>query len=456
MSRIFFLTTHGTLLVRGEGGRPAHRTLRDITGVDALLAVEGDIAALRQRFEQFVLDQVPPPVAAVIDGLGPVTLHVDAARGLVTLARDGATLSAGIAGGSVVWTDAAPNAWERLLPLAEAEMGQLVALHSNQWILGTTGTLVHPWEVALAPDHALRLGPLAIPLARNLPLLGTDFPFRFPVLVDGWRLEEVLLFKPLLFTAAYGSPAVHQQLFLLLASLHEFGRYAGHVHVLTDLSLERLHEAVPALAPERTSVQALSPRDFPGYVASKYCILEHGPAWGHQPVCFLDPDTVVNASLRPMLVAMACARTLTAPLEDVGPLRSWPPVGATLLQRDNREARFARGFNAGTLGIPNLRAHETTLRLIRRIIANLLMQEGRAALEWVDQEVANYVSFVHAPVDTAAISRFVRHGAPHDSETPGPLTGLVHFWATGKADRHELMARYVDVLREHARLAHKL
>ena len=66
------------------------------------------------------------------------------------------------------------------------------------------------------------------------------------------------------------------------------------------------------------------------------------------------------------------------------------------------------------------------------------------------------MSFVQARVDTASVGRFIRFGAPHDSETPGPLTGLVHFWATGKAGRDELMQHYIEVLREHARAAHKL
>ena len=458
MSRIFFMTVHGTLVTRGAGGDGAldHRELRSIPNLASLLCVDADIAAFRQGFGDFVLGAEPPPVTVEADALGPIAVHVDAARGLVALERNGTFLSAGSTGGNVSWAATEPLAWERLLPISDNELGALVTLLSNEWIIRSSRQVIHPWQVALGPDHTLRLGELLVPLARNLPLVAADFPFRFNLLAEGWRIEEILLFKPMVFYAAYNSPAVHNQLMLSLQSLAEFGRYNGNVHVLTDLSVKRLREAVPALPAERLTVQPLEPRDFAGWVASKYCILEHAPAWKFQPLCFLDPDVVINANLRPMLVAMALADSVTAPLEDVGPLRSWPPVGGTLLQRDGREARFARGFNAGTLGIPNLRAHEATLRLIRRIIENLLKQEGRASLEWVDQEVANYVSFVQAKVDTASVSRFIRFGAPHDSETPGPLTGLIHFWATGKAGRDGLMRHYIEVLREHARAAHKL
>ena len=306
MSRIFFMTVHGTLLTRGDApGELAHRELRSVPGVDALVSVEADIAILRQSFADFVTGAAPPPVQAHADTLGAVTLHIDPERGLLTLERAGAWLSAGATGGNVTWTTGAPDAWERLLPIADAELGQFVTLFSNDWIQRSTRRIVHPWQIALAADHTLRIGDLSVPLARNLPLIGTDFPFRFNVLADGWRLEEIVLFKPLIYYAAYGSPAVHNQLFLSLASLHEFGRYTGDVHVLTDLTAERLREAVPALPAERTTVQALKPTDFAGFVASKYCILEHRPAWGFQPLCFLDPDIVINSNLRPMLIAMA-------------------------------------------------------------------------------------------------------------------------------------------------------
>ena len=56
------------------------------------------------------------------------------------------------------------------------------------------------------------------------------------------------------------------------------------------------------------------------------------------------------------------------------------------------------GFNTGTLGIPNLRAHAETLRLIRRIIMNHAAVHGRSALPFVDQEIANYVSYRIATV----------------------------------------------------------
>ena len=47
------------------------------------------------------------------------------------------------------------------------------------------------------------------------------------------------------------------------------------------------------------------------------------------------------------------------------------------MQRDFCSPGYMAGFNTGTLGIPNLRAHAETLRLIRRIIMNHSLLHGR-------------------------------------------------------------------------------
>ena len=450
---IYFLTTHGTLLTRGDGDTVEHTPLRDVPDISRLFGLDIPVASLRQDYPEWLQRQAKPPVPFET-AFGAGRLHVDAAC-LVQIERDGQFLSAGGQGGATSWVVAADR-WESFLPLSDADLGRIVALFSGVWIVRSTRAIVRGGNVDLIPGYVLRFGPLDIPLPRNLPLDAGRWPFRVTVLVEGWRIEELCWFKPLVYYAAYRSPAVHAQLGHSIASLLEFGRYDGHIHVLTDLSDENLRRAVPGLARDRLTVQFLAPTDFVGFVASKYAIVEHQPAWQHQPVLFLDPDIVINAGLRDMLVEIAVGDHIAAPIERVGPMRTWPSVGASLIQRDGHDPRFADGFNAGTLGIPNLAAHADTLRLIRRVILNILQTDGRDALAWVDQEVANYVSFRVGHVDTASISRFVRFGSWHDADTPGLLNGMVHFWHTGKHDRHVIMARYIEILRAHARSGHHL
>ena len=72
---------------------------------------------------------------------------------------------------------------------------------------------------------------------------------------------------------------------------------------------------------------------------------------------------------------------------------------------------------------------------------------GRMALPFVDQEIANYVSFRLSHFDTGLISRFVRFAG--DDAHLGNRCGLVHFWpVAGGAARAQAMRTYLARLRE--------
>ena len=117
-----------------------------------------------------------------------------------------------------------------------------------------------------------------------------------------------------------------------------------------------------------------------------------------------------------------------------------------MLQLDGLDPRFYHGFNSGTLGIPNIARHASSIDLIARIIANHAALKGRGALPYVDQEIANYVSYRLAHFDTALLAPYVRVGG-EDAVSLQSRRGMVHFWATHGSDhRADLMNEYLQQL----------
>jgi hypothetical protein len=207
-----------------------------------------------------------------------------------------------------------------------------------------------------------------------------------------------------------------------------------------------LADFVPADDLARVALLQFQPSDRPGFMAARYLIMEWPDAWRFQPLLYVDTDTVFDRDVTPMLHVVATSDRIAAPIELRSTLSGNPASGAALLQRDFCSPGFMAGFNTGTLGIPNLRAHAETLRLIRRIIMNHAAVHGRSALPFVDQEIANYVSYRIAPFDTGLISRFVRF-AGNDADV-GNRCGLVHFWpVAGAAARAQAMRDYLARLR---------
>ena len=467
---MFFVTYHGTFLCIGPGGRLVQRPAQAVAGLDELLDLDvpgldahgvGEPARYLRTMQGQTGTQAIPVATGPLPGH---VVHLSQDRRTVAIARDGRFYCALPDDPVLEASRDEALEWESFACLSRQDAADLLRLLAHDWVVGSTGRVARAGEIALGVAWRLRVGPdCQVDLRYSLPFLD---PSRGPeaaphallmqatLLVDGWRVERIHLFRPMVFLTAFRSPPYLDQAALCVASLLEFGRYEGAVHVISDRPREEFLALMPTLPPGRLSVQTVVAQDWVGYVASKYLVLDAPEAQDHQPLLFLDPDTMADADLTPMLAAIAASPRIMAPMEDFHPLANAVSVGASLVQRAGLDPRFVRGFNGGTLGIPSLRLAGTWLRLIRTIIANHIELHGRDAFNWVDQEVANYVSFAAGHFDATTLLRWVRFGWEGAEHRADQRIGLVHFWPPrGPVSKQEAMRTYTETLRAAGRQA---
>ena len=441
---VFLLTWHGTLLCRRRDGVLVHRPLADRSEDAAPVELDMPIERLRAEFSHHLRAVLPELPAHAPGPLQGFHMRWAADQRTLNFWQGSVFLSAALSTGLVEALAPAAGDWEAFLPVSQSTLDALRELLANPWLVRSTGTFVE--RPAMWRFFNLLLGDIAIDLRYQLPLEVANWPHRLTLLRDGWRIEQICLYRPLVYYAAFGSPAIMQQFAASVVSLVEFGRYRGHIAVLTDHSQAQLAELLPADVLARIAVVQFKPSDRPGFMTARYLILDLPNAWQFQPILYIDADVMFDRDVTPMLHAIAMSDRITAPFEPFSALRRSPPSGATLLQRDYCSPGDVAGFNTGTLGIPNLRAHAETLRLIRRIIANHSLLYGRGALPYADQEIANYVAFRLANFDTTSIARFVRIGGAGSHPRDG--VGLAHFWdVAGAAARAQAMRDYLTMLR---------
>lgn len=442
----YYLLTHHGLLLAAPG--PDRRLVQiELAGADRATLVSLDIPPelARRNFASFIAMTPAPVVEVEVSLLG----HCQ-----VALTDDGRAASVQVNGfyltaepdRSVANDRGAVNGWEQFLLLSDLDLDFIAHVRENRWVVKSTRRILNGAELRIEAEGVLALGSIRLPLRFNLPFDFERDRFRFTGLVDGWKIEQLALLKPLIFYVAVGDKDVLTQLYLSLNSLMRIGNYDGDVLLFTDKSHAEVCEAVPSLNPARLEVVDISARDWIGFVAGKYCVLDHAAAYLHQPVIYMDPDIIFNRDQTLFLSEIALADRIGAPIEHFSKLDSALSVGALLLQLDNSRPPTACGFNAGTICIPNIPAHLHTLELIRRVLQNYLTLAGRGALNWVDQEIANYVSYKLADFDTNLVSRYVQHGWEYPPIVEMPLIGLVHFWPVPRHYRHDAMRIYHDWL----------
>jgi len=426
----YFLTFQGTLLCAAVEAGVLALVQRPVAAVgnDAQpVVVDMPVEQLRPGFDQFLTNAPPTLDRAVQFGrFGTVRLGRAKDQRCVTLTWQGQFLSAFTDGRIVTGADLGD--WEGFLPISATELEMLRQILTNDWIIRSSGALVRAGSVALEHWYTLRLGDLKLDLRDQLPFDAAHWPFRLTVLQDGWRIEQLCLYRPLIYFTAFNSPTVLSQFYISIRSLRELGQYRGRILLITDRPRDEIVANLPSAVADQLDLVHLAPNDQAGFVAARFKILDLDWAARFQPVMYMDADLVFDTAIEPMLCAVARSDQLSAPLEPFSPMRSAPCAGSGLIQLEGLSPGFAVGFNFGTVGIPNLPAHASTLRLIRTIMMTHAALHGRTALGWLEQEVANYVSFRLTPFGPA-INPFVRYGGwPNTEPSTDGRVGLVHFW----------------------------
>ncbi len=452
------MTTHGTLLCAGASGL-YHVAMDALSEADIPLLVDLHEVTRAGRHAR-MLTRTNTPLMVTHPGLPPgCEILIEPSRRTATLQQDGQFYSAEPMHRALAHDRSSAGLWESFLFLTEEDFAAIKHIFRHDWVRATSKQVVRAGSIRFREGFILSIGDLDLDLRYNLPMLPHNQAagreglgaMSFNVLIDGWKIERIHLYRPFIYFTAFGSPYALEQAYTSIASLIEFGGYDGHVHVITDQQAAPFLQNVPALLPERLTVQNLASQDWVGYVASKYCILEHADAYNFQPLLFLDTDVVCDAPLEPLLATILALDRISAPLEDVSSLQTNPSVGASLIQRAGLDARFACGLNGGTVGIPNLQSSAELMELTRAIITNHSEIFGREYFRWVDQEVLNYVSFCVGNFNTSALLRYIRYGWENDEFDVSRRLGLVHFWPPVK-DRPKLdrMRDYVAALRKAA------
>jgi hypothetical protein len=419
-----------------------HRPLNDpMNDVDVLTI--GDVAPvlsvnlgafLRDDIDDLRLEMPAGPLAGWVFSRSPD--H----RSLI-IANAGRCLRAVAPGDAVDLVDNDTGPFSRFLPLTPADLGALREIGSSRWLV-KSDDVKQPVHGHLSPGFMLAIGSLGVDLRWNLPLELSEFPHRLTLLRDGWRVDQVYRYRPLVYYAAFGDPAIIQQFALNLRSLVTAGEYEGDVAILTDRSIDEIRALAPPMMRGSLVVLRSEARDRIGGMAARLAISGWRDAWTFQPLLYVDTDIIFDRPITPMLYAIAQSDRIAAPMEPHASLAESVFVGSNLLLDDGCDPGSSMGFNSGTLGIPNLGRHSHTIELIGRILRNRASILGRHSMPVAEQPIANYVSFRLANFDTDLITPYVRLSG--DTVDPQDRQGIVQFcWVPGTDKRVEAMGDYL-------------
>lgn len=340
------------------------------------------------------------------------------------------------------------NLWESFLLINDDFIDRINHILNNNWLSKRNRQIVNGKNITFRNDFLMKIGDFSVDMRNQR---ARDFgKYNLTVFHDAWKLEEFLLYNPLIYITAYSSKSVLEQLKICVDALRELSGFDGQIIVMSDQSSTSIHELCGRKNATSIDVDPMYPKDFVGYVCSKFSLLNKKCYDGYQPIMYLDPDIVFNCDVNQMLQEATLVEDICAPLEDFNRIQTHVPIGSGLLQLDSlNPSPYAAGFNGGTIVYPNIENTKVQafLETSRRTITNIGKLFGRDFNAWADQEVINYISIKEFNINTSCLSKYAKY-VDHNPGNNEEFKGFVHFWGHPSQKKSEKMMEYLKKIKE--------
>ena len=341
--------------------------------------------------------------------------------------------------------------WETFLRLDQKELEALLLLTTERWFCVGRRKLVSP---GLHPAFSCRIADLDLGLEDLLGRLAAEpSPERqFHVVFDGWKVERLLLYRPLIYFAAFGDKKIFDCLSLAVRSVLEVGGYTGRIALLSNISEAELHDLVPAEVHRFVDLYYVPASDRLDFTLARYKIVDFNGFKQFQPLLYMDTDIICNANIDDLLTDVVQARGVCFSNE----LELHHPgdfYGTSLFRQDPiASIQASCGFTSGIIGLPNHYAFPMFSRVIETAYSYAASAGNRNALAFLDQPIANYVFHKVGDFDSAVLTGRIENllGGFGRADQLLERRGLVHFCGgIGNAEpKFTAMQRYLDILRQ--------
>jgi hypothetical protein len=421
----FLLTGPGRLIFYDEGsGRLMHGPID--TSPRTLMAADGAV------FRSMSAEAADTPWDRLVD----VSLRPEGEDGALLLAANWLRLDAiddlALEGQSGAQ---APGFALPVFAVPPDTLTCLSRLAGSAWITLSTAQIIEPGAIVHTGDGCLRVGDMTCRYGdiADLAISGEAWlppVAAFQLVYEGWKIEYLRPWRPLVYFCAFGTGEMFQLLHLALDSLFTHGGYSGDVLVLGNEDSRASLGILPGWILARIRFHSVPGTDFLDFTLARYrlCDIINPACFG--PVLYLDTDVICDNTILPLLrdVAVSSKPLALAEGDLLADAGYW---GAPFFRQDARSAgaRLTGSFSTGVLGAASALMLRAAFRTIIETTEGFCRAHGTRTLPAYDQPGANYVLNKSAGIEIGSLRKYLRNHLGKLESVPAldDRRGLVHF-----------------------------
>ncbi|WP_144439961.1 hypothetical protein [Methylobacterium sp. AMS5] len=334
-----------------------------------------------------------------------------------------------------------------------------ILLLNNSWYSISLKRIIEKSQITFKPNFIIKVGEIEFGI-KNVNKYGCNIDGKQIYLSYGtYKVEKLLLFKPLMYFSAYGRDQSFFLLKMCIDSIERFGCYDGNYLIITNKSEIFIRSLLDFVPPDRLQLAAIPVVDETDMVCARFKVIDVDSINLYQPIVYSDFDIICNGSIKDMLgdiVGNDPANSSTIFVKSEGPLDHQSYGGVLTLADETatigRGDRFSIirspiGFNSGVIGFRNaehVRGDFTAV--VSCIYFQIENGTDRQSYEVYDQPAANYVYNKIASYDVSLIDKYIHPWPPLENEKIVDK-GLIHFCGgVGPMHKVDRIKSYYDYI----------
>jgi len=364
-------------------------------------------------------------------------------------------------GGSTDGGVAVIDTWEQLLPLRPHQLDLVLDLLGSGWFMPRGASLTPRWAVEPQPGFRIRVGAIELDLAGPVfPLVpqttgtagGRTVLRTLDVLYDGWKIERLERFSPLIYFTIFRDAFFLESMQLTVESLERVGRYTGDYLIISDAPEAQCRRYFPDISPERVHYSH-DPAPALADIAAARRLFDPAIVGRFQPVLYLDADIIADAPVEPMLRDIMHSDEIFFSTEFIGANLHEANAGATnwfgrfLADQDlNWDPRLTRCINSGMIAARHADLMTAPFATVSASWQAWREWNGTDHHTYLDQPFINYVLQKTGAANVTTLDHYARcvhGGSPRPSD---PRRGFVHFNSGVGHNKYDRMRAYLEEL----------
>lgn len=301
-----------------------------------------------------------------------------------------------------------PDNWEKYRLISQEDYKILSNVFSEKWYLPSLNS-IGIFNIENSRDgFSFEISGIYLNIDDIIGSCDCPLPKEIIIPHDGWKLEKLVLYKPLVYYCSFGREEGFECLNISIKSLRFYGKYCGDIKIITDRTVKILKEKYDHIIDDNVHILPYKAIDHIDFMSARFDSPLYEEIDNYQPILYLDTDIIISSPIDDLFYDIIKDNTSDiSVLKETDHPFSEKYWGRELFEEDSYSKIPDYGFSTGIILYRNNERLKNSFLAVRKTIERQSLIFGhRDIFRCYDQPIANYIMHKFEKTDYRIMEKY--------------------------------------------------